>query len=45
MTMIPAPPELTCIRCTGERFTPLTFPDVSDESKLPTAKCVACGLR
>jgi hypothetical protein len=49
--MIPKAPRLTCIRCNGRRFIPLTFPETaqvedSDGSVLrPTAKCATCGLR
>ncbi len=47
MRRIPEPPLLTCKRCAGARFVPLTFPTIERVDRLvrPTAKCVTCGLR
>ena len=51
MTMIPKPPQPTCIHCAGRRFISLTFPDIAhvEGSDRPagrtTARRTTCGLR
>jgi len=45
---IPDIPVLRCERCGGDRFIPLTFPDVKGVERAetvarPTAKCITCG--